>query len=196
MGEIGQRVILLAGPNGAGKSTCAPALLRGALRVEEFVNADVIARGMSAFRPDSASLDAGRVMMARLKRLGSESKDFAFETTLASRSFAPWIRDLESRGYVFHLLFIWLPSADMAVERVRERVEAGGHAVPEETVRRRYAAGLRNFFGLYRPLARTWRFYDNGNPGGPQVVASGIGKEVTDVADPILWNSIEAEYGP
>ena len=111
-------VVILAGPNGAGKSTAAPELLQGELAVTEFVNADVIARGLSAFDPDRAAIAAGRVMLTRLDELARQRESFAFETTLASRSFAPWLRDLRASGYAVHLFFLWLSSADLAVQRV------------------------------------------------------------------------------
>lgn len=155
--ELCPSVVVLGGPNGAGKSTAAPALLQGALAVNEFVNADVIARGLSAFAPESAAIAAGRVMLGRLHELAAQRVTFAFETTLASRSFAPWLRSLRVSGYEVQLVFLWLPSADFAVERVAARVRAGGHNVPAETVRRRYHAGLRNFFSLYEPVASSWR---------------------------------------
>ena len=103
-------IVVLAGPNGAGKSTVAPFLLRGTLQVREFVNADVIARGISGFEPHGAAIQAGRVMLSRLKRLAESRVDFAFETTLAGRGFARWIAGLVSTGYAFSLVFLWLPS--------------------------------------------------------------------------------------
>lgn len=120
-------LILLAGPNGAGKSTAAPDLLCGALNVHEFVNADVIARGLSAFRPEAAAMAAGRVMLARLRELTKERKNVAFESTLASRTFAPWIKELRKTGYQFHLFYFWLPSADRCIKRasMSERRSAG-----------------------------------------------------------------------
>jgi|SRR5579872_5446954 len=150
-------LILLAGPNGAGKSTAAPDLLHGALHVDEFVNADVIARGLSAFNPEGAGIEAGRVMLARLKELASQRGNLAFESTLASRTFAPWIRSLRETGYRSHLFYFWLPSAERCIKRVYERKHLGGHFVPEATIRRRYAGGLRNFFELYSPIAAILR---------------------------------------
>src|SRR5438093_12249381 len=132
-------VIAIAGPNRAGKSTTAPSLLRDALRVSEFVNADAIAGGLSAFRPESVAIPAGRVMLERIRQLAKARADFAFETTLASRSIAPWLKRLKRGGYRVHILFLWLESADLAVNRVTARVRLGGHDVPEVTVRRRYA---------------------------------------------------------
>jgi predicted ABC-type ATPase len=134
-------LVVLAGPNGAGKSTTAAHLLKGALAVEEFVNADIIAQGLSAYRPESAAVTAGRVMLERLRFLARERRDFAFETTLAGRGHAPWLQDLRAAGYRAHLIFLALPAADLAVARVAERVRQGGHDVPEAVVRRRFVAG-------------------------------------------------------
>jgi predicted ABC-type ATPase len=165
-------VIVIAGPNGAGKSTTAPAILRETLGITEFVNADTIAQGLSAFNPEGVAFQAGRVMLQRLKDLAAEQKDFAFETTLATRSYARWLKELKGRGYMIHLFFFWLPSPDFAIARVAERVRTGGHNVPAETIRRRYHAGLRNFFMFYRQLADTWFMFDNSAPGIPVLIAS------------------------
>ena len=191
MAEAAPLIVMLAGPNGAGKSTTAKEFLTGALRVGEFVNADVIAQGLSAFRPQHAAMEAGRIMLRRLKELAHQRCSFAFESTLASRSFAPWIADLRGQGYEFALLFLWLPSADHAVARVAERVRSGGHDVPEEVVRRRYFAGLRNFFELYQPMTDMWRCYDNSLPSVPHLIASGNGKIITDVADVARWQVVQ-----
>lgn len=166
------RVVVIAGPNGAGKSTSAPGALKCPLKVSEFVNADVIARGLSAFEPERVALAAGRIMLERLHELAAAGIDFAFETTLASRSFAPWIGGLIKSAYQFHLIYFWLPSPAMAVARVHGRVQSGGHHVPPETVERRYYGGIRNFFELYQPLADTWRIYNNTEPGGAKLIAS------------------------
>jgi len=184
-------VVVIAGPNGAGKSTAAPALLNGTLDVSEFVNADTIAQGLSAYNPQGAAIAAGRIMLTRLKELAAAKESFAFETTLASRTFAPWIAELVAGGYAFHLVFLWLPSADLAVERVAERVRAGGHHVAEDVIRRRYAKGINNFFSLYRPLATTWYVYDNSEPLIPRFVAGGRGQTENSVSEPGVWQLIE-----
>lgn len=192
MNEPRPSIVILAGPNGAGKSTAAPALLQGALAVTEFVNADVIARGLSAFDPDSAAIAAGRVMLSRLRDLANQRIDFAFETTLASRSFAPWLLDLKSSGYAVHFFFLWLPTADFAVQRVVDRVRAGGHNVPEETVRRRYRTGVVNFFKLYEPIASTWRLYDGSVPE-PKPIADRLESQPTRVYDEAIWQIIQQQ---
>jgi predicted ABC-type ATPase len=163
------QIIIIAGPNGAGKTTLAPLLLRDWLGLMEFVNADTIASGLSAFDPEKAAMEAGRVMIRRLRELAARRDNFAFETTLVTRSYAPWLNRLVSEGYRISLLFIRLDSPELAIERVRARVASGGHDIPEETVRRRYLSGVRNFFSLYQSLAdsfcgirqfRTWRAGD------------------------------------
>jgi predicted ABC-type ATPase len=180
-------VIIIAGPNGAGKTTAAPSLLRRAWGVTEFVNADIIAEGISVFDAEGAAMEAGRVMLKRLHELGEKRVDFAFETTLASRSFAPWIVKLKATGYRFRLHYLWIPSADLAVTRVAERVSLGGHHVPEDTIRRRYDNGLRNFFRVYSPLAERWRFYDNRGRSAPRLIAEGSANETTNVEDNEIW---------
>lgn len=188
------QLVMLAGPNGAGKSTAAPVLLP-MLGIDEFVNADVIARGLSAFEPEKVAVQAGRIMLKRLKELARRRADFAFETTLASRFFARWIGDLRQQGYQCSLMFLWLPSADVAVTRVGQRVADGGHSVPEATVRRRYEAGLRNFFGLYRPLADSWRFFDASTEQGPALIARHELGGADIIVDAAKWKLIEKAYG-
>ena len=183
-------VVVIAGPNGAGKSTVAPAFLGQYLGIGEFVNADVIARGLSGFDPERAAIQAGRVMLARLCELAEARQNFAFETTLASRTFAPWIAGLVGSGYTFHLAFVWVSSPDLSIARVARRVNAGGHHVDAEVVRRRYFAGLRNFFTLYRPLARPWQVYDNSAEGSLRLVAEGNGIESPLVHDARTWERL------
>jgi predicted ABC-type ATPase len=183
-------VVVIAGPNGAGKSTTAPRLLQDALAVSEFVNADAIALGLSAFRPESAALAAGRAMLTRLRVLAQARADFAFETTLASRSFAPWLARLREAGYHVHVAFLSLPDPDLAVARVAERVRSGGHDVPEDVVRRRFAAGLAAFFDLYTPIADTWQMLDNSVSPEPRLIAirrTGRGVEILESA---AWDNL------
>lgn len=187
-------VVIMGGPNGSGKSTAAPAILRDYLGVTEFVNADVIAQGLSGFGAENLALRAGRIMLERLKELAANQVDFAFETTLASRTFATCIKQWKQLGYRTHLIFLWLPSAEMAVARVASRVERGGHAVPEDVIRRRYGAGLRNFFQLYRPLVDTWRMYDNSSREGYELIAAESRDNSLNVAQPFVWNQLLETY--
>lgn len=171
MADTDPLVIAIAGPNGAGKTTLAPFLIRDEYGLMEYVNADSIAHGLAAFSPESVAFEAGRIMLRRVHALAEQKLSFAFETTLASRSYARLIKGLKTEGYAFHLIYVWLSSADLAVQRVRERVRRGGHDVPEEVIRRRYVKGARNFFTLYSGLADTWGIYDNSSQGDPVEIA-------------------------
>ena len=179
-------IFVIAGPNGAGKSTAARTLLPNFLQCIEFVNADDIARGLSAFRPESVALLAGRMMLKRLDELVRQRTDFAFETTLSSRSFAPWLRARQAEGFDVHLLYFWLSSPDLAVSRVSARVCAGGHNVPEADIRRRYWRGRNNFLQLFMPLATTWEVHDN-SKSEPLLVALGGAAENSIVISPEIW---------
>jgi predicted ABC-type ATPase len=164
-----------------------------ALGVTEFVNADDIARGLSAFNSERAALPAGRVMLGRLRELARQRVSFAFETTLASRSFAPWLKELKQGGYSVHLVYL-LPSAEVATDRVADRVRMGGHSVPPETIRRRYGAGVRNFFDLYERLASTWRVYDN-SEDAPRLIAERLDIQPMRVHDEAVWAAFVARPG-
>lgn len=185
------QVFIIAGPNGAGKSTLAPFLLRDAFGLNEFVNADTIALGLSAFSPESVTFEAGRIMLTRLRDLARARQSFAFETTLATRSYAAFVANLRRAGYEFQLLYLCLRSPELAVERVRSRVRLGGHNVPGAVVRRRYESGARNFFRLYRPLADTWGMYDNSTLDAPRPVAVGRRDEFTKVLQQDLWQDFQ-----
>jgi predicted ABC-type ATPase len=180
-------VVVLGGPNGAGKSTAAPTLLRGTLRVDEFVNADTLARGLSAFHPDAAAIEAGRIMLRRLDHLAAARVSFAFESTLASKGLARRLEAFQAIGYKTHVLYLWLPTVELALARVAERVRMGGHDVPAETIRRRFDRSRRNFFTLYRRIARRWRLYDASVVTGPRLIASGRGDGALRVIDPVTW---------
>jgi predicted ABC-type ATPase len=186
-------IVILAGPNGAGKSTAAPRVLRGALAVDHFVNADVIARGLSGFDPDSAALAAGRIMLDRLDALAAAHLNFAFETTLASRTFAPWIRERILEDYSVHLYFITLASSELAVQRVADRVRRGGHDVPPDTIRRRFRRAHDNLFRLYIPIVTTWLALDNSAPIAPQEIAFGGAGIETTINNPIRWSELQEQ---
>jgi predicted ABC-type ATPase len=182
-------VVVIAGPNGAGKSTLAPALLRDTLHIFEYVNADTIAEGLSAFAPEDASFRAGRVMLGRLHELAEEGKSFAFETTLATRFYAGWLDDLKASGYRVSVTFLWLRTVDIAIERVAERVRLGGHSIPEETIRRRYEGGLKNLFELYIPVTNAWRVF-NAAPKEPLEIARYDEKNGEIILDKETWRLI------
>ena len=188
-------VVVLGGPNGAGKSTAAPRLLRGTLAVDEFVNADTLAQGLSAFRPQDVAIEAGRLTLERLDALEHQRASFAFESTLASHGLVRRLERLRQSGYRVHVVFLWLPTVDLALARVADRVRGGGHGVPAEDVRRRFARGRRNFFTLYRTLAHRWRLYDASRLSAPTLVASGGEDRPTRVRLQNEWAASAGEYG-
>jgi len=187
-------IVIIAGANGSGKSTAAPILLQNAVHIDNFVNADVIAQGLSAYHPEKVAIQAGRVMLGRIHSLALENVTFAFETTLATLTFAPWIKRLKSNGYQFHLIYLWLKSEELAISRVQERIKMGGHAVPEPVIRRRYRAGLKNFFNLYRPIADSWRLYDNSNINELSLIAAEIHDNTLTVENKTVWQQLSEEY--
>lgn len=155
------RIHILAGPNGAGKTTFAREYLTREAACPTFINADLIASGISPFAPERVAVRAGRIMLELINACVLAGDSFGFETTLAGRSYARAIPDWRARGYAVRLHFLSLPSPDMAIERVAERVRQGGHGIPEDVIRRRYAKGLENFEILYKPLVTDWILYDN-----------------------------------
>ena len=165
------RVVIFAGPNGAGKSTHADAVV-AALGINTFVNADYIARGLSGRNADAVAMQAGRIMLTRLKELAAARQDFAFESTLSSRSFAPFLRQLKAQGYQVAIYCFSLSNALLAVRRVKLRVAMGGHDVPADTVRRRFGRSLNNFYSLYLPLADRWAVFDNSVNGKATLIAT------------------------
>lgn len=184
-------LVLLAGPNGAGKTTVSRTVLADELGIVEFVNADALAVGLSGFDPQRAAFAAGRIMLQRLHELARAGVDFAFETTLASRTFAPFIRRLRSDGYRCHLIYVWLDSPKRCIERIRTRVREGGHHVSDDTVNRRYARSLVNFFSLYLPLVDSWVAYNNTQSAGPRVIAERPCNEPVRIVRLADWRSMK-----
>jgi predicted ABC-type ATPase len=168
----GRKIVIIAGPNGAGKTTFAEQFLLGEAGCPDFINADLIARGLSPFAADRAALQAGKVMLAEMARRVRCGDSFAFETTLSGRNYIRHIRQWRAAGYHIKLVFLSLPSADLAVARVKARVAQGGHHVPEAIVRRRFDAGRRHFEMIYRRLADSWAIYDGSGPV-PKLLAAG-----------------------
>jgi len=176
-------VVILGGPNGAGKTTSARALLADTLGLMTYVNADVIAQGLAGFSPESAAIEASRIMLERLRHLADRGEDFAFETTLAGRSYAASLRTWREAGYHIHLIYFWLESPELAIQRVADRVGVGGHHIPEITVRQRYHRSVANLTHLYMPLVQSWEVYDNSGESY-RIVAESNGS-----GPPIIWEA-------
>lgn len=180
---------VIAGCNGAGKTTTSFTVLPEILNCKEFVNADEIARGLSPFQPETVSFKAGRIMLDRIRELLREEREFGFETTLSSRSYASILRGAKAKGYTLMLIFYWLESVDLAKSRVLERVKNGGHNIAPDTIERRYVRGVKNFFHLYREIVHSWIVYNN-SKAIPQPVAKGNGLKTTCIFNDDIWKSI------
>jgi len=187
-----KRLFIISGCNGAGKTTASYTILPEMLDCNEFVNADEIAKGLSPFNPDEVAIKAGRLMITRINELLEKGVDFAFETTLATRSYVNTVKKAQEKGYFVTLLYFWLNSPELAVERVRIRVEEGGHNIPEKTIRRRYDLGLNNMFNLYIPVADYWMFIDNSRTPF-KILAEGQGKKEV-VKNDMIWNKLKNKY--
>jgi predicted ABC-type ATPase len=182
---------VIAGCNGAGKTTASYTVLPEILNCKEFVNADEIARGLSPFRPENVSFSAGRIMLQRIDELLRIQVDFAFETTLSTRGYVHLLRQARQLGYNIILIFFWLESTDLAKERVKSRVEKGGHNIPTDVIERRYGRGLKNFFSIYKKIVDSWGFYDNSKEY-PQLIAQGNSIDKL-VFNSDIWNKISSE---
>lgn len=182
-------VVVIAGPNGAGKSTAAPFLLKQALGILEFVNADQIAVGLSAYSPENVAFEAGRIMLKRLHELAASKVSFAFESTLSSRTFALFLSRCKAQGYQVQIFYVALPSAALAVNRVALRVKLGGHNIPQVDVERRFQRSLHNLYALYLPLADRWTILDNAS-GTLKPIAHGTAKR-TYVEESEKWLNLK-----
>lgn len=179
---------IIAGPNGAGKTTFAREFLPHYADCYEFVNADLIAGGLSPFQPDRVAIQAGKLMLEQIYSLGKRGVDFGFETTLSGKTYAHLLRELKKCGYVIHLFFLWVSDVDLALKRIADRVKNGGHNLPENVVRRRFKKGLQNLFRIYRPLLDTWVLLDN-STDTPNLIALEELSKLT-ILNTILYNDI------
>ena len=154
-------IYIIAGCNGAGKTTASYTVLPEVLHCTEFINADNIAKGLSPFNVEGVAIEAARIMLNRLQELLHQQVDFAFETTLASKTYISFINQAKELGYQIHLIFFWLNTVELAKERVLQRVQNGGHNIPVDVIERRYHSGIKNLNNLYIPCVDSWRIYDN-----------------------------------
>ena len=184
------KLFIISGCNGAGKTTASYTILPEILDCREFVNADEIAYGLSPFNPEGVQVEAGRIMLRRVDALLEMGESFSIETTLAARTYARLVRRAQDRGYYVSLLFFWLNSIELAIQRVAERVRNGGHNVPERVIRSRYVSGIHNFFHLYANAVDYWTVFDN-SESPRRLIASGGRARKTKIVEPELFNQIE-----
>jgi predicted ABC-type ATPase len=184
-----KNLYVIAGCNGAGKTTASYSVLPDMLNCKEFVNADEIAKGLSPFQPEKVAIESGRIMLNRIHDLIRQKSDFAFETTLATKSYVKFIEDAHKNDYFVTLVFFWLNSPELAVERVKSRVIAGGHNIPEEVIHRRYKSGLKNLSEMYIPISDYWLLIDNSEPPY-RIIAEGFRKETIEISNQNIFNQI------
>lgn len=182
------RIYIIAGSNGAGKTTFATQFLPHYAGTVDFINADLIARGLSPFDVERAATAAGRIALERFSEFAAARQSFAIETTLSGRAYAARLRHIKTQGYELHLFFLWIPSPALAMRRIRQRVRSGGHNVPPDVVRRRYGRTLRNFVEVYWPMADYGQILDNSG-SKPRLIAEKIGQSIV-VRDRSLYNQI------
>ncbi len=183
---------IIAGPNGAGKTTFATEFLPNYANCRNFVNPDLIARAYSPFDPNAGMLRTGRAVLERIAEFTDAQTDFAFETTLSGRSYLPFLRRLKRNDFRLHMFYVWIPGPELALLRIRDRVESGGHNVPERDVRRRFDRSLRNLFTLYRPLLDTLHCFDNSSNSPRLVFKDERGQTTTH--DAALYNRLRQEF--
>ncbi len=181
---------IIAGCNGAGKTTASYTVLPGILKCKEFVNADSIAAGLSPFQPEKVAFEAGRLMLNRIYQLIEDKSTFAFETTLSTKSYKETIKLCKAKGYEVVLLYFWLSSPELAIERIKRRVEKGGHHIPNDIVKRRYKRGLENLFRIFIPICNYWQIIDNSNSHVNLIAEGEMGIDKFIYNDE-LWNRIK-----
>ncbi|MBQ4277359.1 MAG: zeta toxin family protein [Bacteroidaceae bacterium] len=191
---MSKTIYIIGGCNGAGKTTASYTVLPEILECKEFVNADEIARGLSPFNPEGVAIEAGRLMLQRIDDLMKQGVTFSIETTLATKSYVKLVERAHTEGYQIHILFFWLQTPELAIQRVAERVRKGGHNIPEDVIRRRYVAGIKNLFELFMQKVDYWFIYDNSeNPR--KEIATGGSDAITTITNERLYNKIRAYVG-
>ncbi|MEI6580397.1 MAG: zeta toxin family protein [Eubacteriales bacterium] len=183
---------IIAGCNGAGKTTASYTVLPEMLNCKEFVNADEIAKGLSPFQPQTAAIDAGKIMLTRIQELIKSGVDFSFETTLSARHFMNVVKAAQEKGYFVTLVFFWLNSVDLAIQRVKMRVSEGGHDIPEDTIKRRYKTGITNLMHKYIPICNYWIIINN-SEGPFNLIAEGVQNIEVEINDTAIWNKIKTQ---
>ena len=171
-----KNVYVIAGPNGAGKTTFASVFLPRYAKSYHFINADLIAQGLSPFAPEQSALKAGKLVLEQIREFSSKGLDFGFETTLSGQTYIRYLKRLKKQGYHIHLFFLWVPTPQLSNNRIQERVLNGGHFVPPEDVKRRFKRSISNFFNVYQALATRWFLFDN-SKAYPELIARNIDKK-------------------
>lgn len=188
---MNKNLYIICGCNGAGKTTASFTVLPEILHCREFVNADEIAKGLSPFNPESVAIEAGRLMLQRIGELLDRNETFSIETTLATKSYINLVHKAQAKGYRVHLIYFWLETPELAMQRVAERVRNGGHNIPIEVIQRRYVAGIRNLFNKFMSEVDLWMIYDNSRTPRTFVAKGGRLTE-TEITLETTYNKIKS----
>lgn len=186
-------VYIIAGPNGSGKTTFATKFLPEYAKCPNFVNADLIAQGLSPFSPGAAAIKAGKLVLEQIHQFANKCVDFAFEKTLTGKLYVNLLKSLKAKGYKICLFFLWIPNTDLAISRIKNRVAQGGHDVPTQDVLRRFDRSISNFFRLYQPFLDSWILFNNAGPV-PILIAEKKNAKIT-IVDESLYNDIVKSVG-
>ena len=188
-----KNLYIIAGCNGAGKTTASFTILPEILNCKEFVNADEIAKGLSPFQPEKVSFEAGRIMLKRIDEQFLENENFAFETTLATKTYKEKVLNAKKEGYFVTLLFFWLKNTELAKERVKTRVLEGGHNIPEDIIERRYLNGIINLFDIYLPIVDQVLIFDNSEGKHKLIAEKNFGEEISIIKEK-EFNELKSYY--
>ncbi len=186
-----KNLYIISGCNGAGKTTASYTVLPEILQCKEFVNADEIAKGLSPFNPENVAIEAGRIMLSRIEELLNRNDTFSIETTLATKSYINLVKKAQEKGYCVNLIFFWLETPELAIQRVAERVSKGGHNIPSDVIKRRYISGIRNLFNIFMKEVDIWTIYDNSR--NPRVFVAKGGKNIGfKIFSETIYNKIKS----
>ena len=188
-----KNIYIIAGPNGAGKTTFAREFLPEYVKCPHFVNADLIAQGLSPFSPQQAAIKAGRLVVEQIRELAAKNADFGFETTLSGKTYLKHFQSFRKNNYRLHLFFLWIPSSQLAIARIKGRVAEGGHNVPSEDIKRRFDRSILNFFKIYQPLLDSWMLFNNAQMK-PKLIAKKTNAHI-DIIDEELFAQITERAG-
>ncbi|MEA2082282.1 MAG: zeta toxin family protein [Elusimicrobiota bacterium] len=188
-----KNVYIIAGPNGSGKTTFAAEFLPAYAKCPNFINADLIAKGLSPFYPSQMSLKAGKLVLQQIREMSAKGVNFGFETTLSGKSYLNLFKELKEKCYTLHIFYLWIPGTPLAIARIKDRVSQGGHDVPVKDIERRFTRSISNFFKLYRPLADKWMLFDNSQKQS-KLIAKKDNSHI-DIRNHILFATITEKAG-